>query len=115
MTLRVGKTAVVLLLGLVLAWQGLFPASAYSPQAPETRAKACCRPRSQCTNCETPACCARPAEPSSPSSPVRSSANDELQASALPPIVSLALYSPSCGEPLFPLLVATVPRLPLFP
>src|SRR5438552_16004964 len=116
MTSRFGKTAVVLLLGLVLAWQGLFPASATARQTPDDRSNACCRSGSQCANCTTPACCARPTEPSSPSAPISAnfSSQNEWQAIAPPLAGTLALYSPSCGELRFSLPPSPVTEVPLF-
>jgi len=100
MTSRLGKTAIVFLLGIVLGWQGLFAVPAGDHSATAARSASCCR--TDCADCP-PKCCARPSQPTSPSTPApaRPASQNESQALALPPVARLALYAPSFTEPSF--------------
>ena len=112
MALRLGKAAVVVWLGFVLAWQGFTAVPFGSGAMPVAGSGSCCR--SSCDEC-APACCGRPTQPASPYTPVpvRSSHN-ELQAIALPLANTLALYSPSAGEFSFGPSPSPVAAVPLF-
>jgi len=113
MALRLGKTAVVVWLGFVLAWQGFTAASVSSGAMPAAGSDSCCR--SSCDEC-APACCGRPTQPSSPytPAPARSSSHNELQAIALPFAATLALYLPSSVEFSFGPSPSPVAAVPLF-
>jgi len=60
MVLRTVKTAVVLLLGVVLAWQGVFTVSADTGAGTAATKRSCCCTGCDFKRCSTPACCARP-------------------------------------------------------
>src|SRR5947207_13563028 len=97
MTSRLGKMAVVLLLGLILAWQGVFLAAANGPEAAGARPR-CCRPNAQCADCGSTACCAKPADNRAPAAPAppRSASGNETHAVPSAPITLLTLL----GSPL---------------
>src|SRR2546425_11306480 len=81
MILRPVKSAVVLLLGFVLAWQGVFTVSAGVNQNARGTKSSCCCTGCDSTRCATPACCSRPSRPSPSSAPVLPSVSqNELQA-----------------------------------
>src|SRR4051812_36857504 len=111
MTSRLGKLAVVLLLGFVLACQGLVPAAAGNHSSPS---RSCCG--SDCGKCGMPTCCAKPSQPASPlTATPRSASENESQALVLPvAILTLPLqfcavscdtrrlsFSPVAAVPLF--------------
>jgi len=95
MILRPVKMAVVLLLGFVLAWQGVFTVSAGVNQNARGTKSSCCCTGCDSTRCATPACCARPSQPPIPSSPARpsSASQNELQALAVSAALLLTLPS----------------------
>src|SRR5881396_2072002 len=99
MLLRPVKTAVVFLLGLILAWHGVFTMSAGS--APNTRGATpgCCCTGCDSTHCATPACCAKPADNRSVPVFPRSNSQSEIQALATAVASVLTLQSPPTVEP----------------
>src|SRR4051812_36848994 len=100
MTLRVAKLVVVLLLGLVLAWPGALMVAANTSVISDGAKKSCCCSGCDFKHCSTPACCAKPAAPSTPIVPcsLPSSSQNELQALAASVISALALVSPGLNE-----------------
>src|SRR2546423_12458754 len=94
MMLRPAQTAAVFLLGFVLAWQGVFSLSGgVNANARGTRTSCCCT-GCDSTHCATPACCARPSQPSPSSAPIPPSiSQNELQ--ALAASAALLLSPPS--------------------
>src|SRR6266496_182182 len=88
MTSRIAKSAVVLLLGFVLAWQGVVSVSTgVSPNAGATKSSCCC---SGCDSrhCSTPACCARPADDHTPYPPAPPPTSPQNERQALAASVS---------------------------
>lgn len=73
---RMTQTAVGLVLGILLLWQGVFTSFAKS-SAPRTR-PCCCR-GCDSDHCSTPACCAKPGGNRAPLSPAASSANGRTE------------------------------------
>src|SRR6059036_1356866 len=95
MILRPVKMAVVLLLGFVLPWQGVFTFSAGVNQNARGTKSSCCCTGCDSTRCATPACCARPSQPPTPSSPARPSSSSQNELQALPVSAALLLTLPS--------------------
>src|SRR5882724_4203116 len=94
MTLRPVKMAVVLLLGFALAWQGVFTVAAEVDQNPRGTKSSCCCTGCDSMRCATPACCARPSQPSPSSAPIPPSiSQNELQALAASTALLLTLPS----------------------
>src|SRR5207249_1458898 len=95
MILRPIKMAVVLLLGFVLAWQGVFTVAGGVNQDASGTKSSCCCTGCDSTRCATPACCARPSQPPTPSPPARpsSASQNELQALAVSAALLLTLPS----------------------
>ena len=104
---------VVFWLGIILAGQSIFTASAVP--AARVAKSGCCRSGCSSKNCATPACCVKPAKDSKPPLPARlpSNSQNELQAlvAFLAPLLTLPARSaselPACGPSLSP--VAAVP------
>src|SRR6266545_3321696 len=82
MLLRPVKTAVVFLLGLILAWHGVFTMS--TGAAPNTRGArtSCCCTGCDSKHCATPACCTKPADNRRVPVFPRSNSQNEVQALA---------------------------------
>src|ERR1051326_2132435 len=118
MTSRFAKTAIGLLLGFVVAWQGVFsiPDSVVGAIAVGAKSK-CCRSGCDSRHCSTPACCAKPADhrvPFAPASPP-SVPKNELAALA-PSLASVAapLSLAANQRPSRNALSASVTAIPLF-
>src|SRR5258706_10488541 len=117
MTLRPAKIAVVLLLGFVLAWQGVFTLPGSAGATARSGKASCCRAPCNTRNCSTSACCAKPASPAAPVSPASLPSTSQgefyaLAASLVAPIVAplgtadelpvrAQSYSSVTGIPLF--------------
>src|SRR5947208_106499 len=100
MMLRPVKLAVVLLLGFVLAWQGVFTVSAGVYQNARGTKSSCCCTGCDSARCATPACCARPSQPSPSPAPVPPSVSqNELQALAVSAALFLTLPSLKAADP----------------
>src|ERR1043165_4461237 len=113
-TLRATKLIIVLLLGVLLAWQGAFRVIAGPSPVPGTNKNCCCN---DCDFNHCPTCGAKPKTPSSPPAPASLPVNpqNELQAlavvtgSAPTPSSPLLKHSLSCVP-----LSASVTDIPLF-
>jgi len=100
MLLRPVNTAVVFLLGLILASQCVFTISAgAAPNTPGAKTSCCCT-GCDSKHCATPACCAKPADNRAPSVPVspRSNTQKEVQALATGVASVLTLQAPPTVE-----------------
>ena len=98
MTSRRVKTAVVLLVGFVLAWPCVFTAPVGDRSVATRVARKCCD--FQCAKCASPGCCAQPSQPSAPLPPALppSTSHNEWQALAASVAPILALPSRSADE-----------------
>ena len=117
MTLRPVKMAVVLVLGFVLAWQGVFTASADTGANARRAMMSCCGPRCDSKHCSTPACCVRPDAPSAPVTPaaLSSTSQNKLQALVVS-VISLPAFPLRSPEelPSRQVLSASMTAIPLF-
>ena len=92
--------AVVLLLGFVLAWQGVFASSARIGATTKSTKKSCCCTGCDNKHCATPTCCVKPESPSAPVAPASlpSTTQNEFQALAATLVSLLALPSRAASE-----------------
>src|SRR6185369_3035573 len=100
MTSRPIKMAVVLLVGFVLAWQGVFASSARLGVTTEGAKKSCCRTGCDNKHCSTPACCVKPESPSAPVAPASlpSTIQNQFQALAATLVSLFTLSSRPASE-----------------
>src|SRR5258706_4874602 len=117
MTSRPTKMAVVLLLGLVLALQGVFAVSARTSAGATVAQKSCCCIGCDNKHCATPACCVKRDTPSAPVAPASlpSTSQNEFHALAVS-FVSLLTLRSSAADDLLPRASssASVTAIPLF-
>src|SRR5882724_4274487 len=101
MTLQRVKTAIVLWLGFLLAWQGVFAISAGTVASGRSAKSACCCTGCDSRHCARPACCAKPADnrPPNPAASPRSTSQNELQALASSLVLFATLPSDPADEP----------------
>lgn len=101
MTSRMLKTAAALVLGFVLAWQGVFTVSAGVGSSARPRKSDCCCAGCDFKHCSTPVCCARPPDKPAPFAPaaVPPPFSHERQALAAPVTASLSLPFHQPDEP----------------
>src|SRR5688572_18399692 len=69
MTSRIVKTAIVLVLGFLLAWQAVFTVSAGVGSSARGTKSGCCCTSCDFKHCSTPACCAKTADNRAPFAP----------------------------------------------
>jgi hypothetical protein len=101
MTLRFVKAPVVLLLGFILAGQGVFMASAgNSPTVVSHAGCKCCK--SGTMKCSMAVCCAGPARPSAPVGPAPLPASSQNEWHVLATSASSVLTPPSFSTDEFP-------------
>ena len=83
---------VVLLLGFVLAWPGVFATPGYIGGTAQVAKKSCCRTDCDTTHCSTPACCIQRGTPSVPFAPacLPSASQNQFQALAASVVSPLA-------------------------
>jgi hypothetical protein len=117
MTSRPIKMAVVILLGFLLAWQGVFASSARIGTTEQVAKKSCCCTGCDNKSCATPACCVKPSSPSAPADPASlpSTSQNEFHALAVSAVSVLALPARPARElPACPASSALVTTVPLF-
>jgi|SRR6185503_8382122 len=117
MTSRPVKLAVVLLLGFVLVWQGVFALSTGSLASTLPSKRTCCCMGCDNEHCATPACCVKQDAPSAPVAPASlpSTSQNKTQALATVTVAVLTLPAPSSRE--LPARVTSFPpvtAIPLF-
>jgi hypothetical protein len=100
MRLRPIKMAVVLLLGFVLAWQGVFALSAPIGSTARGGKQGCCRTACDDKHCATSGCCVKRDAPSAPVAPASlpSTSQNEVHALAAPTLSLLALPARAANE-----------------
>jgi len=100
MMLRQLRLATVLLLGFVLAWQGVFAVSARTGATAQGAKKSCCCTGCDNKHCATPACCVKRDTPSAPVAPASrpSAAQNEFHALAASVVALLALPARLIGD-----------------
>jgi hypothetical protein len=101
MTLQRMKTAVVLLLGFLLAWQSVATVAAKAGPIAGAAKSSCCCTGCDFKHCATPACCAKPADNPSPfaPAPVPPRSSQEWQALAASVTILLTLPLREADEP----------------
>ena len=117
MTSRPIKMAVVLLLGFVLAWQGVFASSARIGATAQSAKKSCCCTGCDNKTCATPECCVKPDAPSAPVAPASlpAATQNELHVLAASVVSLIALPSRTADElPARAPSTASVTAIPLF-
>jgi hypothetical protein len=117
MTSRPIKLAVVLVLGVVLAWQGVFALPGRVGATTPGATKSCCCTGCDNKHCATPACCVKRDTPSAPVAPASlpSSSQNEFHALAASVVLLLALPSRAADElPAPALSSSSVTSIPLF-
>ncbi|MBI1176296.1 hypothetical protein GC207_02530 [bacterium] len=118
MTTRLAKTVLVILLGFLLAWHGVFAMSARAgnlPSAAHNPNCECCK--SGCGKCTTPVCCTKPAENREPFAPASLPTTSQNEWHALAASVSSWVTLPSIPVVEFPspgVPSAPVTVIPLF-
>lgn len=117
MTLRPIKLAVVLLLGFVLAWQGVLAASATTGAKAHFGKRSCCCAGCDDKHCAAPACCVKREAPSTPVAPASVPSAPQKEFRALAAAVLSLLPEPSrrANElPTYAPLSSLVTAIPLF-
>ena len=117
MTTRAIKMAVVVLLGFVLAWQGVFAASATTGTNARVAKKSCCCTGCDNKHCATPACCVKRDAPSAPVAPASlpSTSQNEFHALAVAVVSLLPLLPRPANElPAHAPSSSSVTAIPLF-
>ncbi|MDA1272685.1 MAG: hypothetical protein O2960_01350 [Verrucomicrobia bacterium] len=117
MTSRPIKMAVVLLLGFVLTWQGVFASSARQGATAQGARQSCCCTGCDHKHCATPACCVKRDAPSAPVAPASlpSASQNEFHALVASVVSMLTLPSRPTGDlPACAPLSAPVTSIPLF-
>lgn len=117
MTSRPIKKAVVLLLGFVLAWQGVFASSVRKGATVQGAQQSCCCTGCDHERCATPECCVKRDTPSAPVAPASlpSASQNEFHALAVSgvPALSLPLH-PARDFSACPASSVLVTAVPLF-
>src|SRR2546427_11057654 len=112
MTSRRAKTAVVLLLGFVLAWSCVFTVPVDNGSSGTRVIRNCCD--FQCAKCASPGCCAQPSQPFA-LAPPRCTTQNEWQALAVSAALVLALPARSADElPAIAAWSSSLTAIPLF-
>src|SRR5712675_901820 len=117
MTSRPFKMAVVLLLGFVLAWQGVFASPVRLGATTQSVKRSCCCTGCDNKHCATPACCAKRDTPTAPVTPASlpSTSLNELQALAASVVALIALPSRAADKlPARAAVSSSVTSIPLF-
>jgi hypothetical protein len=117
MTSRPIKMAVVLLLGFVLACQGVFPPAGRVGAIAERAKRSCCCTGSDNKHCGIPACCVKRETPSAPVTPASlpSTSQNEFHALAVSVASVITLPVRQAGDlPACARSFASVTPIPLF-
>jgi hypothetical protein len=115
MKLRAVKMAVVFWLGIILAGQSLFNASANT--MPRAAKSGCCRTGCSSKTCATPVCCAKPAKDSRTPLPARPPCNSQNEFQALLVFAAPLLILPARSQDELPTRAASsvsLTAVPLF-
>src|SRR5213593_4372082 len=108
---------VVLLLGFVLAWQGVFATSACTSTSASVARRSCCCTGCDNKHCATPACCVKRDTPSTPVTPASLPSTSQNEFHALAVSVGSVITLPArqaVGLPAYSPSPASVTSIPLF-
>src|SRR5881296_1801156 len=111
------RMAVVLLLGFVLAWQGVFASTGRVGAAAQRAKRSCCCTGCDNKHCATPACCVKRDTPSTPVTPASLPSTSQNEFHALAVSVGSVITLPARqagGLPAYSPSPASVTSIPLF-